>query len=231
MKQIAIIPARSGSKGVRDKNIRELCNKPLMQYSIDAAKQAKVFDCVHVSTDSSQYADIAIRGGAEVPFLRPEELGADETDTWSVVRNVIEQYQCKGEHFDIITLLQPTSPLRKTQDILNAQKLFAEKSADSVISVCEVEHAPQLINTIGDDLCMSGFLDMTKSGRRQDMGKYYRINGAIYMFRTELLSHIYDLYGDKSYAYIMPQERSVDIDTELDFKIAETIMSNSQYVE
>ena len=221
MRHIAIIPARSGSKGLRDKNIKELAGKPLLQYSIEAAQKSGLFSCVHVSTDSASYAQIAQKAGAEVPFLRKPDLSGDQAGTWDVLRFVIRQYEKLGQTFDTVTLLQPTSPLRNAQDIQNAFAIFQEKQADSVISVCEVEHSPLLCNTIGEDGSMCGFLNMQKVGRRQDLGAYYRINGAIYIQKTERLMQNADLYGEKSYCYRMPKERSIDIDDAFDFRLAE----------
>lgn len=224
MKNIAIITARSGSKGLKDKNIKLLEGKPLLAYSIEAALQTGLFDCVHVSTDSGHYADIARQYGADVPFLRDAELATDTAGTWDVLRAVVNRYLQLGQQFDTVTLLQPTSPLRDAEDIRAAFDIFKEKAADSVISVCEVEHSPKLCNTLGTDNSMNGFVDLSQVGRRQEMDTYYRLNGAIYIQKTSLLMEQGNLYGEKSYAYVMSQEHSVDIDTELDFLFAETIM-------
>lgn len=224
MKNLAVITARSGSKGLKDKNIKLLEGKPLFAYSIEAARQSGKFDCIHVSTDSEKYAQIAREYGADVPFLREAALATDTAGTWDVLRAVVQQYATIGQQFDTITLLQPTSPLRDAADIQKAFALFEEKQADSVISVCEVEHSPQLCNTLGENQSMHGFVDLKKVGRRQDMSTYYRLNGAIYIQTTELLMAQGDLYGVHSYASVMSQEHSIDIDTALDFLIAETIM-------
>lgn len=224
MKNLAVITARSGSKGLKDKNIKLLEGKPLFAYSIEAARQSGKFDCIHVSTDSEKYAQIAREYGADVPFLREAALATDTAGTWDVLRAVVQQYATIGQQFDTITLLQPTSPLRDAADIQKAFALFEEKQADSVISVCEVEHSPQLCNTLGENQSMHGFVDLKKVGRRQDMSTCYRLNGAIYIQTTELLMAQGDLYGVHSYASVMSQEHSIDIDTALDFLIAETIM-------
>lgn len=224
MKNIAIITARSGSKGLKDKNIKLLEGKPLLAYSIEAALQTGLFDCVHVSTDSGHYADIARQYGADVPFLRDAELATDTAGTWDVLRAVVNRYLQLGQQFDTVTLLQPTSPLRDAEDIRAAFDIFKEKAADSVISVCEVEHSPKLCNTLGTDNSMNGFVDLCRVGCRQEMDTYYRLNGAIYIQKTSLLMEQGNLYGENSYAYVMSQEHSVDIDTELDFLFAETIM-------
>lgn len=225
MRKIAIIPARSGSKGLKDKNIKELCGKPLMAYSIEAATKSELFDCVHVSTDSTEYAEIAKKYGADVPFLRDKEYATDTASTWDTVRNVLRKYSELGKEFDMVTVLQPTSPLRTSKDICNAYRLFCDKAALSVVSVCEVEHSPVLCNVLGEDLSLNNFVDLNNVKRRQDMGKYYRINGGIYMMRMEVLDRIEKLYGERSYAYIMEQDKSVDIDNEFDFKIADCMLN------
>ena len=228
MRNIAIIPARSGSKGVKDKNIKELCGKPLMAYTIEATIKSKIFDCIHVSTDSEEYARIAKEYGADVPFLRDEEYATDTASTWDAVKNVLSKYSEFGKGFDMVTILQPTSPLRTSEDICNAYRLFCEKKALSVVSVCEVEHSPLLCNTLGEDLSLNNFIDLNKVGRRQDMDKFYRINGGIYMIAAKIVTDINELYGKQSYAYIMDCRSSIDIDSELDFEYAEIIMKKIQ---
>lgn len=225
---LAVIPARSGSKGLKDKNIKLLAGKPLLQYSVEAALHSDIFDCVHVSTDNEQYAVIARNCGADVPFLRCMEFSSDTADSWSVLRYVLEKYRQLGKTFDKVTLLQPTSPLRTAEDIQNAYRLFCDKNADVVISVSEETHSPMLVNTLDESLSLNGFIQLDKVGRRQDMPVYYRINGAVYMLKTCILDRISDLYGKGSYAYIMPGERAVDIDSIMDFRIAEMIMEEDR---
>ena len=232
MKTIAIIPARSGSKGLTDKNIRPLYGRPLLGYSVIAAAQSKLFDCIHVSTDSEEYAQIARNYGADVPFLRTEELSSDTAGSWDVVRWVLEQYAARGQQYDCVMLLQPTSPLREAADIRRAYRLFEEKSADAVVSVCETDHSPLWCNRLPEDGSMTGFLDQVANVGRQQLPVYYRINGAIYMLRTELLSQgTPGLYKEGTYAYVMPKERSIDIDDEVDFEIAQVLMKCYLHVE
>ncbi len=225
MTSIAIIPARSGSKGLPDKNIKLLHDKPLLAYSIEAAEKSGLFDCIHVSTDSERYEQIARGYGADVPFLRNEELSGDTAGSWDVVRWVLRQYAARGQRFDMVTLLQPTSPLREAEDIKQAYHLLEEKAVDAVVSVCEMDHSPLWSNTLPEDGSMDGFLDQVADAGRQQLPTYYRINGAIYMLRTALLAEgAPGLYREGTYAYVMPKERSVDIDDALDFAIAETIL-------
>lgn len=224
MKNIAIIPARSGSKGLKDKNIKELCGKPLMAYTIEAAIDSGLFNCVHVSTDSEEYARIAKEYGADVPFLRDEQYATDTASTWDTVKNVLDKYSKFGKVFDMVTVLQPTSPLRTSEDICNAYQLFCNKNALSVVSVCEVNHSPLLCNTLGIDLSLNNFINIKEVTRRQNMNTFYRVNGGIYMLHVMVLNNIGELYGARSYAYVMEPECSIDIDNEMDFKIARCML-------
>ncbi len=226
MNNLAIIPARSGSKGLKDKNIKELSGLPLIAYSIKAALISGKFSHVMVSTDSPLYAKIAMEYGAEVPFLRDEATSGDTASSWDTVREVLRKYQQLGMEFDTITLLQPTSPLRTAEDIVKAFDLYCEKGATSVISVCKPEHSPLWCNTLPESLCMDGFLNLSNNRPRQALGSYYRLNGSIYIVDTKLIIAGNDIYNSNSYAYIMPPEHSIDIDTELDFLIAETVLDN-----
>ena len=223
MRNLAVVPARSGSKGLKDKNIKLLDGKPLMAYTIEAARKTGIFEQVMVSTDSPEYAEIARNCGAEVPFLRSVEVSCDEAASWDVVKEVLDRYGEIGQCFDVVCLLQPTSPLRTCEDIAAAYQLFCKRSAIAVISVCEVEHTPLWCNTLPKDNSLDGFIRREDNIRRQKTETYYRINGAIYFARIEGLRMDGNLYRKGSFAYIMEQERSIDIDTELDFLYAELI--------
>ena len=229
MRSIAIIPARSGSKGLKDKNIKLLAGKPMMAYTIEAACRSGIYDCIHVSTDSEEYQRIAREYGADVPFLRSDELSGDTAGSWDVVRWALEQYQRLGQEFDLVTLLQPTSPLRDSGDIQAAFRLLQERQGEAGVSVCEMDHSPLWSNILPDDGNMKGFLNQMVNQGRQKLPVYYRINGAIYMVRTAVLyEEPMELYGEKTFACLMPRERSVDIDDRLDFMMAETIMKNQE---
>lgn len=224
MRNLAVIPARSGSKGLKDKNIKIFAGKPLMAYTIEAAINSDQFECVHVSTDSMEYADIARQYGADAPFLRSEKLSTDEADTWDAVRFVINEYLRLGNEFDTVTVLQPTSPLRTSQDIIAAFHLFEKKKAEAVVSVCETEYSPLLCNVLPENGSLNNFIDLNIVGRRQQSQQFYRINGAIYIQRVDLLMREGKLYGKKSFAYIMEKESSIDIDDNYDFTIAELLL-------
>lgn len=226
---LAIIPARSGSKGLKDKNIKPLNGKPLMAYTIEAALESKIFDTVYVSTDSEEYAKIAVQYNAEVPFLRSAANAGDTASSWDVVREALYMYEQAGKTFDMVTLLQPTTPLRDAGDIKRAYDLYSKKKARAVISVCEVDHSPLWCNTLPEDLSLKNFIDKNVLlSPRQKLETYYRINGGIYMADVPYFQKEGEggLYSDGCYAYIMDKERSIDIDDEFDFFMAEAYMKH-----
>lgn len=227
MKNIAIIIARSGSKGLKDKNIKLLNGKPLLAYTIEAALNSKCFSEVMVSTDSNKYAQIAKEYGASVPFLRSKNNSMDKTSAWDVVEEVLIEYKKLGKEFDTFCLLQPTSPLRDGKDIKNAYKMFKDKKANAVVSMCEIECSYHLINKLPKSLSMKNFItENNYNKRRQDIESYYRFNGALYISKVKTFMKHKNIYNDKCYAYIMDRNKSFDIDSEFDFKIVETIMKN-----
>lgn len=228
MKNIAIIPARSGSKGLPDKNIRLVNGKPLIAYTIEAALQSGCFDTVHVSTDSEKYAEIAREYGADEPFLRSPELASDTASSWDAVREVLAKYSALGKTFDTMMLMQPTSPLRTAQDVKDAYALLQEKNAKSVIAVCEVDHSPLWCDMIPDSGSMKGF------GRkdiawvtRQELRPFYRVNGSMYLLSVDGISIPADdrIYEDDCYALFMDRKKSVDIDSEDDLAMVEFLIS------
>lgn len=223
---LAIIPARSGSKGIIDKNIKEINNKPLMAYTIDACIKSKIFDGIIVSTDSKKYAKIAESYGASVPFLRPDELSTDTASNHDVILHVLNEVKKTGNSYDYIVLLQPTSPLRNEKHILESVDKLLNYDANSIVSICEVDH-PSNINIILDSNMRLDFLfDDSKRIRRQDMKKEYRINGAIYICKTDYFLKYKSFYGEKSYPYIMDKMSSIDIDDIYQFEFVKFIINN-----
>jgi CMP-N,N'-diacetyllegionaminic acid synthase len=223
-KILAIIPARSGSKGVEHKNIKELHGMPLIAHTIKNAKLSGIFDDIVVSTDSVEYATIAENYGARVPFIRPKELATDSSTSVDVIIHTIEELKQDGLEYDYFMLLQPTSPLRTHQDILSAINLLYKKNAISIVSVCEAEHSPLLMNTLENSLSMENFITNTHNKRRQDLPIYYRLNGAIYLCKTDYFLDQKSFYGSRSFAYIMNQLNSIDIDTEIDFSLVSSLL-------
>ena len=224
-KILAIIPARSGSKRLPNKNILNLAGKPLIAWTIEEAKKSKYIDKIVVSTDSEQIAEISTQYGAEIPFLRPAELAQDTTSSIDVIKYCLENIK---ENFDYLMLLQPTSPLRTSEDIDNAINLLDENTL-AVVSVCETEHSPLWSNTLPEDLSMENFLrPEVKNKRSQDLPKYYRLNGAIYIAEINYFYRYNSFFGHKTKALIMKQEHSIDIDTKLDFLFSEIIIKQKK---
>jgi CMP-N,N'-diacetyllegionaminic acid synthase len=225
---LAIIPARGGSKRLPRKNILNLAGKPLIAWSIESALDSKYIDRVIVSTDDKEIAEISRDYSAEVPFIRPKELAADESSSINVVLHSINMLKEKGEEYDFIMLLQPTSPLRTTKNVDEAIELLQSSNSDAVVSVCEAEHSPFWSNTLPTSGDFSNFLDYSIVNKRsQDLNKYYRLNGAIYLCLTNRLFDEKTLFiKDKIVAYIMPQEQSVDIDSKVDFCLASCLINS-----
>lgn len=221
MKNLAIIPARSGSKGLKNKNVKLLNGIPLMAYSIKAAQESGMFDEIMVSTDSLEYADIAKKYGAKMPFFREKHLSGDLVSMWDVALDVLNKYRREKKHFDTVCILQPTSPLRCVDDIVNGYNLLQSKHADAVTSVCEVEHSPLWCMTLDSDCSLSDFRNGLQELPRQQLPQYYRLNGAIYIRKVVYNGEDIKLCYKNEVALIMPQAKSIDIDTEIDFKLAE----------
>jgi N-acylneuraminate cytidylyltransferase len=223
MKRLAIIPARSGSKGLKDKNIIDLNGKPLIAYTIEAALRANVFDRIIVSTDSAEYADIAQSFGAEV-IMRGDELSNDTATTFMVIEDVLKKLNA----YDMFALLQPTSPLRKSKHIIEALNLFESNfdKFDFLVSMCEADHARVLCNPIDDDLSLKHF-DTDFSNYRRQSYKDYSPNGAIFMAKPECYIHQKHFFGPKAIAYIMQKRDSVDIDNAMDLEFAKILLSKT----
>lgn len=222
---IGLIPARGGSKGLVHKNIRKLAGKPLIAWTIEQARASKYLDNVLVSSDDSNIIRIAKQYGVYVPFIRPKELATDKAKMNDVILHAIHWLEAKGEYYDLLLLLQPTSPMRLTEDIDDAIKLLFLKKAQTVISVCKEKCNIYSINTLPKDGCMKNFISkriMNKN--RQELPQYYRLNGVLYLTGIDYFKKYKTLTGPSTYAYIMPIERSVDIDTEIDFRYAEFLM-------
>lgn len=228
MRIMAIIPARSGSKGLPGKNIKLLGRKPLIAWSIEQAKTSKYIDEVIISTDGEEISRIAKEFGGNVPFLRPATLAQDNTPMIDVVAHVLsEREKSKGYLPDFVVLLQPTSPLRTLSDVDAAiEMLVTNKTANAVVSVTEVSESPYWMKTLTSEGFVEDFLRNKKIyNRRQDVPTVYRLNGAIYVCETPILLKSRNFCPGNTLGYIMPEERSVDIDNIIDFKLAELMIS------
>lgn len=225
---LAVIPARSGSKRLPQKNVLELSGKPLIAWTIESAVSCGLFDKVIVSTDSEVISNISRSYGADIPFIRPADLSSDTSTSFDVVVHALNYYSQLGIEYETVTLLQPTSPLRTAAHIKGAFTLFNEKNANSIISVCECEHSPLWSNILENDMSLDNFLKRAMlTMRSQELPQYHRLNGAIYICKTKSLIESKSFFGEYgSYAYKMGADVSVDIDNLLDFQLAEVIMSN-----
>lgn len=223
---LAVIPARGGSKGIPRKNIIDLCGKPLIAYTIEAAVNSKYIDYIMVSTDDNEIADVAISFGAQVPFLRPSELASDTAKTIDAIIHCINGLSDIGERFSDVVLLQPTEPLRTNYDIDAAIERYYENKRNSLVSVSEVDDHPILIRTIQDNL-LKPILNVSSTCRRQDMPKYYKVNGCIYINPIESINYNTS-FNDNIIPYVMQKNHSVDIDELGDLALAEFYLMGNQ---
>jgi len=225
MKIIAIIPARGGSKGVVKKNIRLLAGRPLIHYTIEAAKHSKHINNIIVSTDDENITEVASVESVAV-IKRPAELSSDESPTIEAVLHVINKCKIEGLNPEIVILLQPTSPFRTSSDIDAALDIFLQNDCDSVISFVETIHPPYW-NMVANGPYLKPLFDQESLRmRRQDLPKTYLPNGAIYVASAETLKQTHSFYTPKIKPYIMPAERSLDIDSEFDLLFAEVLMKH-----
>ena len=219
-KYLCIIPARGGSKRVPNKNIIDFGGFPLIYYSINAAKKSGVFDDIIVSTDSKKIQKIAQKYGAEVPFLRPKKLSKNESLVEDAVFYLLKYLEKEGRVYDYICLSQCSTPLVISEDFQNACSILNKKKANMVISVTKTPFNINWTSTLGKDLSMENFSNCYATFSQQ-FEQTYILNGAIYFGENEIFYNKENYYSKKSFAYIMPNERSIDIDTHEDIKKAE----------
>lgn len=220
---LALIPARGGSKGIPRKNIRLLKGHPLIAYSIHAARESKYIDRVVVTTDSEEIAAVSRDYGAEVPFLRPAELATDTSRSVDALVHALHELETRGDVYDSMVLLQPTSPLRRSTEIDEAIETFYSHGCLGVASVCEVSENPVLTRRIDSSGVLHPLLPICSTVRRQDMPKFYHVDGAIYINKANEVKSETSL-NDNPIAYVMPARRSVDIDCIEDFEQAEELL-------
>ncbi len=219
-KILALIPARGGSKGIKDKNIIFLAGKPLIAYSIEAAKYSKYIDDIIVTTDSEKIAEISKQYGASVPFMRPAELATDTSKTIDAVLHAIRTLETMEKKYDVLVLLQPTQPLRTDADIDKAIEVYYKNKEDGLVSVSPVDDSPLLIRAISNDGKLLNLLSQNSTCRRQDMPEYYKVNGCIYINKIEEINENTS-FNDNKIPFIMTKEHSIDIDELSDLCIAE----------
>lgn len=219
-KILAVIPARGGSKRLPGKNIRMFLGKPLIAWTIVQAKASRYIDRVVVSTDSPRIAGVARAYGAQVPFRRPAGLSTAAASSVAVLLHAVDTLEKRGEKFDAAVLLQPTSPLRNADDIDRSIRLFYRRGAAAVVTVSPAQHHPGLTGALAAGGLMRGFAAKNKRPAASGGKKFWRINGAVYVGRIPFLRKQGSFLGRKTLAMVMPQERSVDIDTLVDFEYA-----------
>lgn len=225
---IAIIPARGGSKGIRRKNTRFLGGKPLLAHTIEVALDSKLIDRVIVSTEDEEIAEVSKRHGAEV-MERPEELARDDSPTFDAIMQVINSLSEKGEHFDIIVLLEPTSPLRKDNDLDNAIKLFIENidKADSLVSLGEVHmENPHIVKKVEDGLVKPLIKTGGEFYQRQQLPKTYFPYGVIYLSKISAYKKHKTFYQERTIPYFIERWQNYEIDDIWDFICVEAILKH-----
>ena len=229
MRVLGIIPARGGSKGVHRKNIKPLYGKPLLAYTAEAARAAARLTKTILSTEDEEIADIGRSLGIDVPFMRPVELAEDATATFPVILHAVTKLESLGELYDAVCLLQPTNPLRRTDDIDNCIELLETTGADSVISILPVPHVynPKWVYwrlPNGEMTLSSG--DTEPVMRRQDLPPAFHREGSVYVTKRSVLSEFGNLYGRDVRGYEMSEADSINIDTQDDWNRAEAMIKS-----
>ncbi len=220
MRRIAVITARGGSKRIPRKNIREFCGKPILAYSIEAALKAGVFDTVMVSTEDKEIAETAGRYGAEVPFLRSSRTAGDFATTREVLREVLEEYEGRGERFDVLCCIYPTAPFVTAQRLREAVGLLEDNAADSVLPVAKFSFPPQRCVVIRDGFLRFQWPEYAQT-RSQDLEPYYHDAGQFYCLNVQSFHEQDVLVMSRTVPLVLPEMEIQDIDTEEDWEIAE----------
>lgn len=221
---LALVPARGGSKGLPGKNIRPLGGKPLIAWTLEAAQGSGYVDSTVVTTDSEEIASVARAWKGEVPFLRPPEYASDTSPTSAAVVHALDWLEKeRGRRYDILVLLQPTSPFRNAAHVDAALNAFAaDPGAESLVSACEAEKSPYWTKSLGPDGYLRDFIPgASEYTRRQDLPKAYVLNGALYVIPAETFRRTRAFMGERTRVFAMDRLSSLDIDTPLDFEIAE----------
>lgn len=222
-KVLAVVPARGGSKGIPNKNIAPLHGKPLINWTIEAAQASQYIDRLILSSDDARICRVAESAGCEVPFVRRKELATDDAKSIDVVLDSLE----KVPGFDLIVLLQPTSPLRSTSDIDGCLELLVDQSAHSAVTVAPAQEHPYLIYSMDAGGRLDPFIGAAQQAslRRQDLPGAYSLNGAVYVAEIEWLRKTRSFISGQPAGYVMPKLRSVDIDDQEDLELAAEYLS------
>ena len=231
MKILGIIPARAGSKGLKDKNILKLNKKPLIAWSILAAKKSKVLSKVIVSTDSLKISRIAKKYGAEVPFMRPAKYSGDKAKSSELIIHALNFFIKKKIHFDYVVLIEPTSPLREAGDIRKCISLIKKNEIDTLVSVSKVKSPhPRFIYKFSSEFKIKPYISSKKnlSARRQDVESLYFLEGTIYCSNVKTFLRKKTFYHNNTSAFVVPKWKSIEIDSLFDLKLSEFIMKNKK---
>jgi CMP-N-acetylneuraminic acid synthetase len=231
---VAIIPARSGSKGLPGKNTKSLCGRPLIAWSIEHALRSNYIDETIVSTDSSKIAEIAVKYGARVPFLRPPKLATDTATMFSVVEHCLAFCEAvEKQHYEYTILLEPTSPIREDEDIDRIIALLDSRQSefDAVISLGKVSEHPTIVKRLSGEYVFPFYEHGELQARRQDLEEVYFPYGAIYALKTKALLETQSFYQTKCGFFLLKPHQCIDIDDEIDFICAEAIMKVVQELQ
>ena len=220
MSLIGIIPARGGSKGIPRKNLKHFNGKPLIAWTIEVAKKVSLIDRIIVSTDDEEIAAVAQKYGGEIPFIRPEELSQDKTPGIVPILDVLKRVP----GYDEVLILQPTSPLRAARDIENIIQIGKSKKARAVVSVTEAEKHPYWSFRLNKSSNLIPWVKGDLNIQRQDLPSAYCLNGALYWGKTDWVIQNETFVTNETLSYIMPRNRSIDLDTIFDWEIGEFLM-------
>jgi CMP-N,N'-diacetyllegionaminic acid synthase len=229
---LAIIPARGGSKGVPRKNIRNVGGKPLIAWTITTAQQSKYIDLLVLSSEDDEIMGVAQAWGCKVPFRRPADLAQDSTPTILPIIYTLEQLAGENppNHYDYLVLLQPTSPLRSVADIDGCIEKCVDRQSNACVSVTKAEQSPYWMYEVDENGKMRSLMQSAEViPRRQDLPTVYALNGAVYVAKWDWLLQARSFLTEDTIAYLMPQERSLDIDTELDLALLEIMLQDKKY--
>ncbi len=233
-KILALTPARAGSKGLPDKNIREMCGKPLLAWPVQAALASALVDAVVVSTDSERYAAVAQQAGARVPFLRPAALATDEASSTDVIVHALNTLEAMGEHYDYLVVLEPTSPTTEAADVDEALRQLnaARDTADVIVGVTPlVASHPLYSATLDAAGRLVPYDERFRQGvRRQDLPPLYMLDGTLYITCVEAFRRTREFYGDRTLGYVTPKWKSHEIDDLEDFLCVEAILRNKERI-
>lgn len=227
---LVLITARGGSKGVPGKNIRLLGGKPLIHWTIEAAKHSDYVDRVLVSTDSEEIRQLALLAGAEVPFLRPASLATDLAKQEDAILHAMDWCEANGQRYDYLMVLVPTTPLRDTAEIdATIQMLAGHENARAIFTVRECDHSPLQANQLPLDGCMNGFVpESMKLKNRQELPTYFQLSGSVCLSEWDWFRAEKSFLTSRTYAYVTTARKGLDIDTMADFLLAELYIKHSE---